>query len=136
MHNTASHEAGAKNKVFGPSFLPLFTGVRGRQILGSSHTRGSKKFTLGVGLLLYHRFGRLRSGYGVCMPMHDLPLTLLRAKDHRGPQSKRGYILPSAYLGLSLIYHNYVGSSGVTCFSTISTLTSSPSRLVDAACSE
>src|SRR5215212_3190748 len=47
MHNTASHEAGAKNKVFGPSFLPLFTGVRGRQILGSSHTRGSKKFTLG-----------------------------------------------------------------------------------------
>jgi hypothetical protein len=41
--------------------------------------------------------------------MHDLPLTLLRAKDHRGPQSKRGYILPSAYLGLSLIYHNCVG---------------------------
>ena len=41
--------------------------------------------------------------------MHDLPLTLLRAKDHRGPQSKRGYILPPAYLGLSLIYLHYVG---------------------------
>src|SRR5215204_5460799 len=83
--------------------------LRIRCFLRTSPLRSSWKLALRVDLLLYHRFGRLKSGNGVCMPMHDLPLTLLRTKDHRGPQSKRGYILPPAYLGLSLIYHNYVG---------------------------
>jgi hypothetical protein len=41
--------------------------------------------------------------------MHDLPLTLFWAKDHRNPQRKRGDLLPSADLGLRPLYLHYVG---------------------------
>jgi hypothetical protein len=34
------------------------------------------------------------------MPMHYLPLTLFRSKDHRNPQSGWGEVLPSAKLDL------------------------------------
>src|SRR5215212_3888506 len=69
---------------------PSCTRVRGREILRTS----PRNSALGVGLPLDHRFGRLRSSYEVCMPMHDIPLTVFGAKNHRRAQSKRGYILP------------------------------------------
>ena len=41
---------------------------------------------LRVELLLYHRLCWLSRGYRVCVPMHNLPLTVFRSKDHRRPQ--------------------------------------------------
>jgi len=63
----------------------------------------------GVGLLLDHRLGWLSGRYGVCVPMHYLPLTLFWPKDHRNPQIKRGYFLTSADLGLGPLYLHHVG---------------------------
>src|SRR5215210_273113 len=54
-------------------------------------------------LLLNHRFGRSRAGYGVRMPMHYLPGPLFRAIDHRNPKSERGNVPPSAKLGLLVL---------------------------------
>ena len=93
------------------AIIPLFTGVRGRCILRSwtSALRSSKKFALRVDLLLDHRLCWLRGGYGVCVPMHNLPLTVFRSKDHRSPHSVRGDVLPGADLGLCPLYLHNVG---------------------------
>src|SRR5215204_7816027 len=54
----------------------------------TSPKRSSKKFALRVGLLLDHRLCWLRGGYGVRVPMHNLPLTIFfRSKVHRSPHS-------------------------------------------------
>jgi hypothetical protein len=34
-------------------------------------------------LALYHRLGRTRGGYGIRVPMHDLPGSLFGSKGHR-----------------------------------------------------
>ena len=52
----------------------------------------SQKFALRVELLLYHRLCWLSRGYGICVPMHYLPVTFLRPKDHRNPKSERGNV--------------------------------------------
>jgi len=69
----------------------------------------SPKFALRVDLLLYDRLGWLRCGYGIGVPMHDLPLTVFGAKDHRDPKRERGDVLYSADLGLGPLYLHYVG---------------------------
>jgi hypothetical protein len=69
----------------------------------------SQKFALRVGLLLDHRFGWLSGGYGVRVPMHDLPLTVFGSKDHRRAHCVWGDLLPSAYLSLCPLYLHYVG---------------------------
>src|SRR5215204_240470 len=58
----------------------------------------------GVGLLLDHRLGWLSGRYGVCVPMHDLPSTILGPKDASNPQGNRGGILRSADLGLEPLH--------------------------------
>jgi hypothetical protein len=81
------HEA---RVLSGSGLMPLFTGVRRREILGSSTSalQSSKKFALRVDLLQDHRLGRPRGGYGVSVPMHNLPLTIFfRSKDHRRAHS-------------------------------------------------
>jgi hypothetical protein len=40
-------------------------------------------------LVLYHRLGWLRGGYGIRVPMHYLPGALLGWIDHRNPESGR-----------------------------------------------
>jgi hypothetical protein len=87
----------------------LFTGVHERGILRTSALRRSEKFALRVDLLLYHRLGRLSGSYGVRVSMHDLPPTVLRTEDHRGPHGVWGDVLPFAYLGLCPFYLHYVG---------------------------
>src|SRR5215204_2322283 len=87
-----------------------FTGVRGIEILRTSALRSSKKFDLRVDLLLDHRLCSLRGGYGVRVPMHNLPLTIFfRSKDHRSPHSYPGDVLPCADLGLGPLYLYNVG---------------------------
>ncbi len=39
-----------------------------------------------VGLVLYHRFDWPSRGYGVCVPMHNLPGALFGSKDQGNPQ--------------------------------------------------
>ncbi len=68
----------------------------------------SPKFALRVGLLLYDRFRWLCGGYGVGVPMHELPLTVLESKDIRSPQSVWADLLASANLGLCPLYTYYV----------------------------
>ncbi len=65
--------------------------------------------SLRVDLVLYHRLCWLSRGYGVCVPMHYLPGTLFRSKDHRRPQSGWGDLFPSAYLGLVPLYLHKIG---------------------------
>src|SRR5215203_2216272 len=65
-----------------------------------------------VALLLDHRLGRLRSGYGVCMSVHDLPGALFGSKDYRDSQSERRYIFTSADLSLHPLYLHHVGKLG------------------------
>ena len=67
------------------------------------------KFALRVGLLLYHRFRWLSGDYGVCVPMHHLPLTVLGSKDHRNPQVDWSNVLPCAHFGLLPLYPHNVG---------------------------
>ena len=67
------------------------------------------KFALRVGLLLDHRLGWLRSGYGVCVPMHCLPGILLKPKDRRNPHGNRGDIIPPLNLGLHPLHLHCVG---------------------------
>jgi hypothetical protein len=64
---------------------------------------------LAVVLFLYHRFGWLRGGHWVCMPMHYLPLTVFGSKDHRSPKSDWCCILPTTNLGLCPLYLYNVG---------------------------
>src|SRR5215216_3290392 len=64
----------------------------------------SPKFAPRVELLLDHRFGSLRGGYGVCVPMHYFPSTILGPKDASNPQGNRGGILPWADLGLEPLH--------------------------------
>src|SRR5215216_4413188 len=81
------HEA---RVLSGSGLMPLFTGVRRREILGSSTSalQSSKKFALRVDLLQDHRLGWLSGSYGVRVPMHDLPHTIFfRSKVHRSPHS-------------------------------------------------
>ena len=52
------------------------------------------------GLLLDHRLGWLSGRYGVCVPMHYPPLTIIGPKDHRRAQGVGGDLLPPSYLGL------------------------------------
>ena len=75
----------------------------------STVTESALRSSLGVQLLLYHRLGRLRGGYGVGVTMHHLPGALFGPKDHRGPESPRGDLFASAYLGLAPLYLHYVG---------------------------
>src|SRR5829696_8319938 len=65
--------------------------------------------SLRVDLLLQYRLYWLIRGYGVCVPMHNLPLTVFRSKDHRNPQSAWSDILSSAKLGLGPLYPHNVG---------------------------
>src|SRR5829696_8551271 len=60
-------------------------------------------------LLLDHRLCWLSRGYGVRVPMHYLPATILWSKDHRSPKRVWGYVLPFAYLGLQVLYLQDVG---------------------------
>ncbi len=54
-----------------------------------------------VALVLYHRFGWLSRGYGVCVSMHYLPPTVsFRSEDHLTAHSVWGYVLPPTHLGL------------------------------------
>src|SRR5215213_5573721 len=59
----------------------LFTGVRGRGILRTSENSVNAKFALRVDLLLYDRLRWLYGGYGVGVPMHDLPGALFGPED-------------------------------------------------------
>jgi hypothetical protein len=77
----------------------LVTGVRGIEILRTSRSRSSEKFALRVELLLYHRFRRLRGGYGVGVAMHHLPAAAFGPKEGRNPQSERRDVLPASDLG-------------------------------------
>src|SRR5215212_5409468 len=81
----------------------------------SSHSGDSAKSATGE-LLLYHRFGRPRGGYGVGVTMHHLPGAILRPEDHRDPQSPRGDLLPCADLGLAPLYLHHVGELGARVF--------------------
>src|SRR5215208_1823825 len=58
-----------------------------------------KKFALRVELLLNHRLGWPRGGYGVCVSMHDLPGSLFESEDACDAQCHGGNILPSANPG-------------------------------------
>jgi hypothetical protein len=78
----------------------------------SEWKKSSRKFDLRVELLLDHRFRWLSRGDGVCVSMHDLPLTVFRSKDHRSPQSDWGDVLTSADLGLCPLYLYNVGKLG------------------------
>jgi hypothetical protein len=60
-------------------------------------------------LLLDHRLCCLSGGYGVCVPMHYLPLTVFRSKDHRSPQSDWGDIFAFANLGPGTLHPHDVG---------------------------
>ena len=46
-------------------YAPLYTLVRGRRILRTSHVRSSRRFALRVDLFLYYRLCWLRGGYRV-----------------------------------------------------------------------
>src|SRR5919112_1054729 len=63
-------------------------------------------------LLLYHRLCWPRGGYGVGVPVHYLPLSLLGPIDHRDPKRSRGDVLPSAYLALRMLHPQGVGELG------------------------
>jgi hypothetical protein len=52
---------------------------------------GVLRSSLWVMLLLDHRLCWLRSGYGVCVPMHYLPGAFFRSKDARDAQSNRSF---------------------------------------------
>ena len=109
---------GANRLLFAPSWRPYsprfgthseFPNSFGRVILGTSPSRHSEKFTLGVGLLPYHRLGLLRSGNGIRVPMHYLPLTPFKSKDHRDSQGAWSDILTSVDLDLIPLYQQNVG---------------------------
>jgi hypothetical protein len=69
----------------------------------------SRKSAIRVGLLLDNRLGWLWGGYGVRVPMHYLPATILWSKDHRSPKRVWGDLLPFADLGLQVLYLHHVG---------------------------
>src|SRR5918993_4652129 len=77
-----------------------FCELRQSRMLGSS---------LQVALFLYHRLDRLSGGSRVCVPMHNLPPTLFRSKDHRNPQSDGSNIHTSANLGSGPLHPHDVG---------------------------
>ena len=79
------------------------------EFLRVSRVRSSRRFALRVELLLDHRLCWLSGGYGVCVPMHHLPLTIFGSKDPRDPHVDRGNVLPCVHLGLYPLYPHNVG---------------------------
>src|SRR5687768_9781818 len=56
-------------------------------------TEFSEVRSKGVGLLLYHRLCWPSRGYGVRVPMHNLPCALFGPEDARDPQGDRSDVL-------------------------------------------
>src|SRR5918993_3976215 len=81
-------------------------------VFSELRTNGVLRSSLRADLLLYDRVGRLRSGYGVRVTVHDLPGALFGSKDHRDPKSERRYIFTSADLSLRPFYLHHVGKLG------------------------
>jgi hypothetical protein len=75
-------------------------------------TASSRNVRLRVGLLLDHRLGRLWGGYGVRVPMHDLPGTLFGPEDARDTQSHGANILTAANLGPVALHLHDIGELG------------------------
>src|SRR5919112_4542162 len=92
----------------------FFSRVRGRRVLRSwtSIIRDCPKLALRVDLLLDHRFGWPRGGYGVRVPMHYLPGAILWSKDHRNPKIAGGDLFPSTDLPIGPLYPTNVGQFG------------------------
>src|ERR687898_2688906 len=75
-------------------------------------TEFSEVRSKGVGLLLYHRLCWPSRGYGVRVPMHNLPCALFGPEDARDPQGDRSDVLPPPDLGLASLYLHRVGKLG------------------------
>jgi hypothetical protein len=80
--------------------------------------KSSKRFALGLELLLYHRFGWPSGSYGVRVPMHHLPGAVFGSKDHRDPQIAGCDLLSSADLRVGTLYPQDAGKlvSHVPCY--------------------
>src|SRR5215217_367742 len=61
-------------------------------------------FALRVDLLLDHRLGCLRDGYGISVSVHYLPGAVFGSEDHRNPQIAWGDFFASADLRVGLLY--------------------------------
>src|SRR5215212_10515982 len=83
-----------------------------RLIHRGAWNRNSANFALRVGLLLDHRFGWLRSGYGVRMSVHDLPSAIFGPEDARDAQSHGANILTAANLGPVALHLHDAGKLG------------------------
>jgi len=91
------------------TFHSRSTATRSRACRGRASGRLGTVDQAVLGLRLDHRFGRTRGGDGIGVAVHELPATLLRAKDARDAYRDRAGVGASSNFGSVVLYLHEAG---------------------------